>query len=116
MSVDGSVASRAREVFILPVGDVLVCSGITVLLGQAKVNDVDQVALFTETHQKIVRLHISVDEVLGVDVFNSTDLEKISFNKIHHWSTSDRMQNLIFHPECASTQKRFFSGSSHRAN
>lgn len=75
MSVDGSVASCARQVFILPVGDVLVCSGIPVLLGQAEVNDVDQVALFAQTHQKVVRLHVSMDEVLGVDVFNSADLE-----------------------------------------
>lgn len=77
MSVDGGVASRAREVFVLPVGDVLVRSGVAVLLGQAEVDDVDQVALFAQTHQKVVRLHVSVDEVLGVDVLNSTDLEKI---------------------------------------
>lgn len=104
MRVDGRVASRAREVFILPVGDVLVCSGITVLLGQAKVNDVDQVALFAQTHQEVVRLHVSVDEVLGVDVFNSTDLKKIGFNQMNRWSASYRMQNVIFHPEHVSTQ------------
>lgn len=84
MSVDGSVASSAREVFILPVGDVLVRSGVTVLLGQAEVNDVHQVALFAETHQEVVRLHISVDEVLGVDVFNSADLQKINLYKINN--------------------------------
>lgn len=83
MSVDGSVASRARQVLVLPVGDVLVRPGVAVLLGQAEVNDVDQVALFAETHQKVVGLHVSVDEVLGVDVFNSADLKKIGFNRIN---------------------------------
>lgn len=50
------------------------CAGVAVFLGQAEVDDVDQVALLAEPHQEVVRLHVSVDEVLGVDVFNPTDL------------------------------------------
>lgn len=76
MGVDGGIAGGAGEVLILTVGDVLVCSGITVFLGQAEVDDVDQVALLTEPHQKVIGLYISVDEVLGVDVFNPTDLQQ----------------------------------------
>lgn len=75
MGVDGGIAGGACEVLILTVGDVLVCSGVTVFLGQAKVDDVDQVALLAKSHKEVVRFHISVDEVLGVDVFNPTDLE-----------------------------------------
>lgn len=75
MGVDRGVAGGASKVLILTVGDVLVRSGITVFLGQAKVDDVDQVALLAEPHQEVVRLHVSVDEVLGVDVLNAADLD-----------------------------------------
>ena len=76
VGVDGGVAGGASEVLILAVGDVLVRSGVAVFLGQAKVDDVDQVALLAKSHQEVVRLHVSVDEVLQVDVFNPTDLEQ----------------------------------------
>ena len=76
MGVDGGVAGGAGEVLILTVRDVLVRPGVTVFLGQAEVDDVDQVALLAEAHQEVVGLHVSVDEVLGVDVFNPADLEQ----------------------------------------
>lgn len=73
--VYGSVTGSAGQVLVLAVGDVLVRTGIAVFFGQAKVNDVNQVALLAQTHQEVVWLHISVDEVLGVDVFNAANLE-----------------------------------------
>ena len=73
--VDGGVAGSARQVLVLAVGDVLVCAGVPILLGQSKVDDVDQVALLAQTHQEVVWLHISVDEVLGVDVLDAAYLE-----------------------------------------
>lgn len=76
MGVDGGVAGGAGEVLVLAVGNVLVCSGVAVLLGQAEVDDVDEVALLSETHQEVVGLHVSVDEVLQVDVFNPADLQQ----------------------------------------
>lgn len=51
------------------------CACVTIFLGQAKVNDVDQVSFLAQSHQEIVRLHVSVDEVLGVDVLDTTDLK-----------------------------------------
>lgn len=75
MCVYGGVAGRAGQVLVLTVGDVLVCAGVAVFFGQAKVDYVHQVALLAEPHQKVVRLHISVDEVLGVDVLDAADLE-----------------------------------------
>lgn len=76
MCVDGGVAGGARQVLVLAVGDVLVCASIAILLSKAKVDNVDQVALFAQSHQEIIRLHISVNEVLGVNVLNATDLEE----------------------------------------
>ena len=75
MGVYRGVAGCAGQVLVLAVRDVLVRAGITVFLSQAEVDDVDQVAFLTEPHQKVVWLHISVDEVLGVDVFNAADLK-----------------------------------------
>ena len=72
--VDGGVAGCARQILVLAVGDVLVCACVTVLLGQAKVNDVHQVALLAQAHQEVVWLHVPVDEVLGVDVLYPADL------------------------------------------
>ena len=51
------------------------CAGIAIFLGQAKIDDIHQVTLLAQTHQEVVWLHISVDEVLGVDVFNAADLQ-----------------------------------------
>lgn len=51
------------------------CPGVTVFLGQAKVDDVDQVSLLPEPHQEVIGLHVSVDKVLGVDVLDSADLK-----------------------------------------
>lgn len=75
MSVYGGVAGGAGQVLVLAVGDVLVCASVAVFLGQAEVDDVDQVALLAQPHQKVVWLHVSVDEVLGVDVLNAADLD-----------------------------------------
>lgn len=64
MCVNGGVASSASQVFILPVWNVLMRTSITVLLGQAKVYDVDKIALLAKPHQKVVRFNISVNKVL----------------------------------------------------
>lgn len=50
MCVYGGISCCARQVLVLPVRDMLVCAGITVLFGQAKVNDVHQVTLLAKPH------------------------------------------------------------------
>lgn len=52
VSVDGSVSRGTSQVLVLPVGDVLVTAGVSVLFCEAKVNDVDQVALLSQTPAK----------------------------------------------------------------
>ena len=46
--VDAGVPCRACEVLVFPVGNVLVCPGVPVLLGQAEVDDIDEVPLLAE--------------------------------------------------------------------
>ena len=74
MCVDASISCSPREVLVFPVGDVLVCTSVSVLLGQPKVYNVHQVTLLAQPHKKVVWFHVSVNEVLGVDEFNSADL------------------------------------------
>lgn len=62
--VDRGIPRRACEILILSIRDMLVGPCIPVLLGQPKVDDVDQVALLSQPHEEVIWLHISVDEVL----------------------------------------------------
>ena len=71
VGVDAGIASRASQVLILTVWDVEVSLGVTVFLGQTKVNHVDLVAPLADTHEEVVGLDITMDEGLGVDVFNT---------------------------------------------
>ena len=50
------------------------CVDVSVLLGQAKVNDVDQVALLAQTHEEVVWLDVPMDKVLVMYIFNTADL------------------------------------------
>ena len=61
--VDVCVACGASQVLVLSVGDVLVGACITVLLCQPKVDEIDKVALLPKTHEKVVRLHVTMNEV-----------------------------------------------------
>ena len=72
--VDRGVARRACEVLVLAVGDVLMGARIAELLGKAEVDDVDQVALFGQTHQKVVGLDVAMYEVLRVNELDAADL------------------------------------------
>jgi len=67
MCIYGSVSCCAGEVFVFPVGNMLVGSMVSVLLGKSKVNDVDQVTLFPKAHQEVVGLDVSVNEGTHVD-------------------------------------------------
>ena len=78
MCVDAGVARRAGEVLVFPVRYVLVCARVAVLLGQAEVDDVDEVALLAEAHEEVVRFDVAVNEVLRMYVFYAADLKNES--------------------------------------
>ena len=73
MSVDAGIAGGSGQVLVLSVRNVEVSLGITVLLGQTKVDDVDLVSALANAHEEVVRLDITVDEGLGVDVLDAGD-------------------------------------------
>lgn len=70
------VAGSARERFSLPVGDVLFGLGVSVLFGHSEVNHMDDIGRLAvrATDQEVVRLDVSVDEVLFVDGLDSRQL------------------------------------------
>ena len=76
MGIDGGVPGRARQILALTERDVLAL-GVFVLLGQAKVDDVDVVlGLLVTAHQEIVRLDVTVDDPLFVHFLNAANLQR----------------------------------------
>jgi hypothetical protein len=71
VSVDTGVTGSSSEVLVLTVGDVEVGLGVTVFLSKTEINHVDLVATLSNAHQEVVGLNITVDEGLGVDVFDA---------------------------------------------
>jgi hypothetical protein len=61
---------------VLPIRNVLVGLGVDILLGQAKVDDVDDVLVLAglPTDEKVLRLDIAVDQVLTMYIFYSVKL------------------------------------------
>ena len=75
MCIDAGVSGSPRQVLVFPVWYVLVCFRVAVFLGEAEVDDVHEVTLLAETHQEVVRLYVTVYEVLGVYVLDAADLQ-----------------------------------------
>ena len=73
MSVDGRITGSSGQVLVLTVWNVEVRLRVTVFLCQSKVDDVDLISTLPNPHQEIVRLDITMDEGLGVDVLDAGD-------------------------------------------
>lgn len=74
MRVDGCVSRSTSQILVFSIRDVQMRLGISILLGQTKVDDIDLIAPLSNTHEEVVRLDVSVDEVTGVNVFDTGDL------------------------------------------
>jgi hypothetical protein len=73
MSVDAGIAGGTSQVLVLSVRNVEVRLGIAVLLGQTEIDHIDLVAALANAHEEVVRLDITVDKRLGMDVLNARD-------------------------------------------
>lgn len=73
VSVDGGIPGRSGQVLVLSVGNVEVRLGVTVLLGETKVDNIDLVTTLADTHEEVIGLDVTVDEGLGVDVLDARD-------------------------------------------
>lgn len=68
MRIEAGVASSAGQILAGAVANVLARSGITESFREAKVNNVNDVALITEAHQKVVGLYVAMDIVTAMNV------------------------------------------------
>ena len=75
MLIDVYRAVSTRQVLVLSVRNVEVRLGVTELLSQAEVNHINLVASFPDTHQEVVRLDVTVNEVARVNVLDAGDLQ-----------------------------------------
>jgi hypothetical protein len=73
MSVDRGITSSTGQVLVLPIRDVEMSLGVTVLLGKTEIDNVDLVATLANTHEEVVGLDITVNEGLGVNVLDARD-------------------------------------------
>ena len=77
MRVDAHVACRARKRLSLPVRNMLLRLRVSVLLSHPKVDDMDHIGRFCgrAADEEVVRLDVSVNEVLFVDGLDSRQLQ-----------------------------------------
>lgn len=73
MGIDTRVSSSTRQILVLTVGDVEMSLGVTVLLGESEIDDIDLVTPLPNAHEEVVRFDITVDERLGVNVLDPGD-------------------------------------------
>jgi len=71
MSIDTGITCSTGKVLILTIWDVEVRLWVAVLLGQAEIDHVDLVATLADTHKEVVRLDVTMDEGLGMDVLDA---------------------------------------------
>ena len=73
MSIDGCVTGSSSQVLVLTVWNVEMRLRVTIFLCQSKVDDIDLISTLPNSHQEIVRLDVTMDERLGVDVLDTGD-------------------------------------------
>lgn len=73
MCVDRGIPGSASEGLAVTVGNMLACLGVTVTLAQSVVNHVTDLFLLLETHQEVVGLHVTVQEVVLVQELDAGD-------------------------------------------
>ena len=71
VGVDRGITSGTRQVLVLSVRDVEMRLRISVLLSKTEIDDVNLVPALADTHQEVIGLDITVNEVFTVYIFNT---------------------------------------------
>lgn len=96
MGIDGGIASRARQILIFSVHDVLAGAVVAVLLCQAEVDEKHFVAVAANAHQEVVGLDVTMNEVLVVHELNATDhLIGEHENRLHGEATRAEVEQVL---------------------
>lgn len=95
MCIHGGVTSGTGQILVLPIGNVLLRTTVFIFFGQAEIDNlksgsdvrlmnklqkvvstyINQIAFLAQSHEEIVRLDISMNETLRVNVFDTGDLK-----------------------------------------
>lgn len=76
MGIDGCITGSASQILVLAVRDMQMSLRVTVLLCETKINDIDLVATLADTHQEVVWFDVTMNEIFGMNVFDTGDLKK----------------------------------------
>ena len=76
MSVDAHISSSTRQALVFPILNVLSTFRIDELFSQTKIDDMDNILVrcAMPTHEEVLRLHVTIDQVLAVYVLDSGNL------------------------------------------
>jgi len=76
VSIDTSISGSTSEIFTLPEGDVLAI-GVLIAFSKTEINDENIVLIgIVASNQEIVRLNVTMNDALFVDLLNSLNLFK----------------------------------------
>ena len=73
MTVDAGKTWRANEMCILGTSHVCLHLSISAFRSQAQVGHINLIPVLLYTHQKVLRLDVSMNDALGMDVLQTTD-------------------------------------------
>ena len=76
MGVDQCVARNTCQDLIFTLWNVEVGLGVTELLGETKVNDIDFVIALSNAHQEVTLLDVTMYEIAGVDILDARNLSQ----------------------------------------
>jgi hypothetical protein len=95
MAIDGSEGRSADKGSGMARHNVNMCVWISVLLGEAKIYQVDDVGVISDANQYISGLQVPVNEVASMNMLKTTNLDsiryytmrvKVLFERLANWS------------------------------
>lgn len=66
MSIDRGISGCSCKILVFFVRNMLMRFGITILFAESEVDEMSNMALFSQSHQEVLRLNVTVDVVLRV--------------------------------------------------
>jgi len=88
VGIETRIPCRTRERLAIFERNVSARLWVFVTLSQAEVYEVENVLVLARTYEEVVGFDVSVEEAIGVNVFNALELK------------GDVMQNLNYHLDC----------------
>ena len=73
VGVDAGVTRRSGQIFVFPIRNMSSRPVVAILLGQAEIDEKKLVAVTADSHEKVVGLDVSMDEVFVVHELDAAD-------------------------------------------